>query len=328
MFNDKFNKPYVDFLNINYPQEDHLILCRRVHHFDFPKGSNVVEVKDYSKVNMENFNGKLICHSLFDKKVVDLLNNNKNLLEKAYWVVWGGDLYGAPDDEKNNFIRRNLKGYLTVAPNDQKIIANKYGNYKAKYFNIQYIIPTSFEQLHTAKQNKVFSDKTRILINNSCSESTIEMLDILAKFAHENIEVSTILSYGDLKFKEAIISQGRAIYRDKFSYLDEMLSPGEYANYLNNISIFIFNQNRQQGLGNIFAALYLGAKIYIKNNISSSEMLKNLEFKIYDTYDIENINFYTLIKNNNTEFNSKKALLFFDVNHIKSLWGNVFKDET
>ena len=45
---------------------------------------------------------------------VDFFYSHPKLLrEKAYWLIYGGDLYDAPRDEKNDFVRNNFKGYLT-----------------------------------------------------------------------------------------------------------------------------------------------------------------------------------------------------------------------
>lgn len=45
MFNDKFNKPFVGFLNRHFDPSEHLVLCKRwFSEHPFPTGPNVVEV--------------------------------------------------------------------------------------------------------------------------------------------------------------------------------------------------------------------------------------------------------------------------------------------
>ena len=43
MYNDKFNKPFVDFLNANFNKNEHMILCCKKHSVDlypFPEGDH------------------------------------------------------------------------------------------------------------------------------------------------------------------------------------------------------------------------------------------------------------------------------------------------
>jgi len=117
MYNDKFNKPFVDFLNKNFDPKEHLILCKRWIKDEkvapFPVGDNVFEIYSLFGLNFERDNiKKIFCHSMTDKEIVYYLyNHEKTLKEKTYWIIWGRDLYEAPDSEKHNFVRKNLKGY-------------------------------------------------------------------------------------------------------------------------------------------------------------------------------------------------------------------------
>ena len=135
MFNDKFNKPFVDFLNTNFNPKEHLVLCKRwFSEHPFPIGDNVMEIQS---LNCFNFNqaDKVICHSLFDNELVDYLYSHQDILkQKAYWTIWGGDLYEAPRDEKNDFVRKNFKGYMLFANNDKQILLNKYTNVNSNNF--------------------------------------------------------------------------------------------------------------------------------------------------------------------------------------------------
>ena len=131
MFNDKFNKPFVDFLNRNFDNNEHIVLCKRwCEEHPFPEGKNVIEIKtlrglDFTKAN------KIICHSLFDLELVDYLYSHQDILKnKAYWVMWGGDLYEAPRDEKNDFVRKNFFAYCAVANGDEKIAQKKFRIFK------------------------------------------------------------------------------------------------------------------------------------------------------------------------------------------------------
>ena len=277
MFNDKFNKPFVDMLNRNFDPSKHLVLCKRWFDSEatpFPEGKNVVEIKKLKNYNLNNAK-KIICHSLFDSELVDLLHKTPALLKKSYWAMWGGDLYKAPRDKQNDFVRKNLKGYINAIDKDYAI--DKYGM-EGLFFDAQYNFPITKQMLdNSTKEN---SDGIKIQINNSCDSSTIEILEMISKFKDENIKVVTILSYGDLSYKEEIISRGRNILGKKFEYVDKMMPPNEYAQHLAQNDILILNQNRQQGLGNILASLYMGQKVFIRKEVSVNGYLNNQDIKI------------------------------------------------
>lgn len=321
MFNDKFNKPFVDFLNRNFNNNEHIILCKRFFaEHSFPVGKNVFEIKTLKNLDFAK-NEKIICHSLFDQELVDYLYSNQSLLKaKAYWAIWGGDLYNAPRDEKNDFVRKNFKGYLTDF--DVEVAQDKYGIIGKPFYCIHAIFPITKEMLIFCQKSD--NKYTKIQINNSCDESTLEMLDVLSRFKNENIKIATILSYGETQFKDEIIQKGKENFGDKFEYIEDYMTPSEYAQHLAQNDILILNQNRQQGVGNTIASISLGKKVYIRSDISTFKILRNFNINIFDTKLISKMEFKDFIQNNDFENNKKYAMKFFDNNYKASLWKVVF----
>ena len=326
MLNDKFNKPFVDFLNKNFDSTEHMILCYRACKNKpptfFPKGENVYEYvyfKDIKGLLGDNID-KIIFHSLFMPGVIDRLYREPELLKKSYWGIWGADLYNAPRDEKNDFVRGNFKGYLTGCDEQQTI--EKYGT-NHNFYKSKYTFPINKTMLDKLKVIK--NDCIQIQINHSCDESTLEMLDILSKYKDENIKITTVLSYGKLDYKEKIIKKGKDIYGKNFEYLDKLLSSEEYLNYLAQNDILILNQNRQQGAGNIFAHIYLGKKVYIKENVSTYNQLNKYDnVKIYSTDSIKDLSFDDFVKNDYIEQNKENIEKYIDDSYLKVVWRNIF----
>ncbi len=326
MFNDKFNKPFVDFINRNFNQNDHIFLCHKwFEEFPMPEGENVISDWSYSNLNLASKNiEKVICHSLFGGKIVDWLYAHKGILkEKAYWMIWGGDLYNAPRDKKNDFVRANFKGYISDTDGDCEVAMKTYGS-NPEIYNAGYTFPITKEMLDKAK--RVEHDYIQIQINNSTDKTTLEMLDILSKFKDENIKITTILSYGQTEFKDEIIQKGKEIFGDKFTYLDEYLEPVQYAQKLAQNDILILNQNRQQGIGNCFSNLALGAKVFIKSEITTYNHFNSKDIKVFCTNEIKEMNFeeFVFYADETRQNNMQKSLMFFDDEYLKKLWEEVF----
>lgn len=258
MINDEFNAPFVKFLNQNFNPEQHVIFCKRVFKdIDMPVGPNVFEVKTYKQIKFNKYD-KIFCHSLFNHELIYLLYNNRRVLNKTYWVVWGGDLYN-PDIEnlQSNYVKSKVKGYLLFAKEDKKIIEKKYKIISAKhrFFPIEYPLSINLDKLKEFPLKK----GNTIQINNSADFSTLEILYKLAKYKNK-IKIQTVTSYGNMKYAKKIKIIGKQIFGDNFLTLDNYLSSSDYLKFISQADVYIGNQNRQQGTANIDMFLLLGKK--------------------------------------------------------------------
>lgn len=324
MFNDKFNKPFVDFLNRNFDPKKHLILCKRVADSvanPFPAGKNVVEIGSVKNLDFSSKKiKKIICHSLFMEDLVEKLYAEPQLLEKAFWDMWGGDLYEAVRDEKNDFVRTNFKGY--IGENDRDYAISKYGM-TGDFYDASYNFPLSKALLDRMPAKK--GDCLKIQINNSCDESTLEILNALSKFKDENIRITTVLSYGGTPaLAGEIVKKGKALYGEKFEYVGEMMPPDDYAKFLAGNDILILNQKRQQGFGNVIASLYLGKKVFIKKSVSVNRYLNKQGIKIFDTEDLVELDFEALKKYEERQKTVKNVSRYLDETYLAECWGKVF----
>ena len=316
MFNDKFNKPFVDFLNKKFNKQEHFVLCKRWYNeHPFPEGSNVAEIANLRFLNFSK-NKKIICHSLFDKELINYLYKHKDILKtKAYWIIWGGDLYDAERDEKNDYVRCNFKGYLSDI--DKNFFEEKFSIKKENFHKFFYKFPITLNMIRmTHKINKTY---IKIQINNSADKSTLQMLEILSKFKDENIRITTILSYGETEFNNEIIQKGKEIFKNKFEYIDKYMTPQEYAQHLAQNDILVLCQNRQQGFGNTLCSLMLGSKVYIKNEISVYNYLNTSGLKIFDTNEIYKLNFKEFVLNDFVELNRTKVSKYYDDSYLSGL---------
>lgn len=327
MFNDKFNKPFVDFLNRNFDPHQHLILCKRTSNCiarPFPVGENVIEIESIQHIDLRSPKiEKIICHSLFMGDLVDKLYAEPELLKKAYWKFWGGDLYNAPRDEKNDFVRGNFKAY--IANIDQELIKQRY-KATGKFFGGFYQNMGDANILSQVQINP--QQKVRIQINNSADATTLEMLEVLAKFKDEDIIITTVVAYGSAH-QEAIIKKGIEIFGNKFQYLDKMLDFKDYAQHLANNTIFIACHNRPQGYGNVALSVALGVKVFVKKEISTYRLLESFGVVVYDTNELINMSFSDFICYGEEEKqNNIKNIICkqYDLASYVKDWQTIFND--
>lgn len=285
----------------------------------------------------------VVLHSLFCPiSLLVLLYIHRQLLLKANLILWGGDLYCYKDINKNFKLRIREYFRKPILENFSCISSLTVGDYElaeriyhvqGKYFPITYSNPEKFNicftKLRGLDSDKEQSNIIHIQIGNSATETNkhMEILEELAKFKHENIKIYAPLSYGDLNYAKYIIDKGHCIFGEKFIPLTKFMKFDEYICYLNKIDIAIFNNNRQQALGNISLLGMMGAKIYIRNDTSMWKHYNDyIKFKCYDinklstaTYN-EFLDYPQEIKNINV---AKLQSYMCDTERIKAEWCNM-----
>ena len=227
---------------------------------------------------------RIIFHGLFQDEVIDYLDRTPRLVKNSNWFVWGGDLYNAPSDAKNDRVRRMFGGVITSF--DQDVYTRRYG--KNTFYDAAYPHEMTPDMVDAAAVDRV-PGRIHIQINNSADETTLDMLDQLARFKDENIKVSTVLSY--ISFRQAdrraeILRKGFDLFGDKFNPMMKFLSKAEYATHLASVDVYISNQDRQQGNGNAAFICGLGGKVFVKSDTPVYQKYAALGIRYFDTYDI------------------------------------------
>lgn len=287
---------------------------------------------------------KIIIHGLFSPYLVLLLFGQPWILKKTYWYIWGGDLYYYKFKEKSvksnfyEFVRKkvikNLGNIITPLKGDYEL-AKKWYKTNAKYHEAFYINPlingyfdNLFNSINERKDININNNKIIIQIGNSADprNNHLELLNKLSKFKNNDIEIIAPLSYGNQEYANEVIKQGKYIYNNKFKPLTKFLSLEEYYKILNSVDVGLFNHDRQQALGNIYSLLYLGKKVYIKNNITTWDFLKSKGLSIYNIYDLDNLDLEELINMERSlkEKNKKILKKEFSIEKGIELWNKIF----
>jgi len=328
MFNDKFLKPYVDFLNKYFNCKKHIVLCKRwFDKYPFPEGKNVFEIESFDCINLVNAK-KIICHSVFDHEVIDRFYQERELLGKTCCVIWGGDFTNRSKEKrlhKDLFVLGNF--YQYVGGIDEPIVREMYNISDKQIFfrNVNYIFPLNKTILDNVTcKNKGY---IQIQLEQSAEISILDSMDLLYKFKDENIKIVVILSYGgDGVLENEIIKKGCLLFGDKFEHIDNYMSPVNYAKHIVNNDILILNGDHQMAFGNTTAHLYLGKKVFVRSDIPTGKfLLDNYDIRVYSTESINALSFDEFITDHFSHSNKNNTLPFFDEEFIAKGWQKVFE---
>jgi len=269
---------------------------------------------------------KIILHSLFDIKLVQILFFTPWLLKKCYWVIWGGDLYTYQLDKRNwqwkvkEFFRRpvikNIGNLVTYIKGDVELAREWYG---AKGIERECLIYPS----NLYKEYKVADvpcEAINIQVGNSADPSNnhLEVLEMLLPYKDQNICIYMPLSYGSKENAKQVIKQAKEWFGDKFVPLTELICFEEYLTFLGSIDIAIFNHKRQQAMGNTITLLGLGKTVYIRSDTTQWQFFKDKGIIIGDVEQLNILEVQILSENI-----SRVKTYFSQSNYLKQL-GSLF----
>lgn len=304
---DKFIPPFIGFIKDNFDFNDHLFLLTNsmseneiVNHSNVKLSgkSKLSKVKHYTLVIKKmNQADKIILHSLFDIRIIQILFFSPWLLKKCYWVMWGADLYTYQLSERNKswykkelFRRPVIKniGHLVTYIKGDVDLARKWYGAKGEYHECLMYLSNIYKTLDVPDTQ---SDTINIQIGNSADPSNnhIEILDKMLPFKDKNIRIYAPLSYGDKAHAKQVISIGKELFGDKFIALTDFMPFEQYLKFLGSIDIAIFNHKRQQAMGNTITLLGLGKTVFIRSDTTQWRFFKDKNIKVYDSIKLESL---------------------------------------
>ena len=107
------------------------------------------------------------------------------------------------------------------------------------------------------------------------------------------------------------------------------MSAEAYNSYLSTLDVIIFNHRRQQGFGNLVISLYLGAKVFVRKEVSIFKYLaEDMGCLIHDTNSIGEMGFQEITENNIEIIQKNRSAVAhqFDRKLQKESWGRLYFD--
>ncbi len=327
MMNDKFIAPIVEFVNKHFPDRKNVFLCKRWFDYPFPDSENTVEIKTFAGIKLKKAK-KIICHSTFDEEIINRLYNEKDLLKKSFWIIWGGDLTNKRVvlSEKVKYVFSNFMGYS--GESDEKF-AREHLNIPADLKFIPHLYPFPLNKKILNSVSVPSHDYIQIQLAQSIEETAIPVMEWLSRFKDKNIRICSILSYGDSdEIKEKVKEAGIKYFGDKYFYIENYMTPEKYAEHVASNDILILNNDHQDGFGNTLAHLYLGKKVFIRSDIETPAMLAKHNIHVYPTQQIPDLSFEELIEDKAVESNKENVKVYLDESELVKYWQLLFDGES
>ena len=303
------------------------------HLFFVPKGefkldlinkefyNNVIEVQNVNLLFKKNnkkilLNAhKVIISGLFGDISYKLMFFPKKVLAKTYLQFWGGDFYGYRKIKKFSKMQikkilfyfgiKRCKAIINLINTDYYELCKVFPN-KLQHFVGEMPEDSRCEEIITKKIDfKNYGESKNIVIGNSATKENhqIEIFRKLEHLKNKDIKIYCPLSYGNQEYAKKVAEEGKKIYGNKFYPIFEYMTFEDYASMLSSCSIGIFNNDRQQAMGNINILLKLGKKVFIRDDTCMwKTYYEDYKFNIFNVSELNKINYEKLF-----EFSLEKA---------------------
>ena len=292
--------------DLKYVSED---CCIPVHYGTSEFWKKVGSIEKYESV---------IIHSFFKESIDFVLKINHHCI---YWIEWGADLYDnllavkgyklhyeKDIDWRMSHVRLPYLLYRVVKWCYLKHLQHKQIKAIKK---VRYFVPDSmydeyplllkyYPSLNHLEYKEffyypidevvdipLFENKTvgdNIIVGNSSSVTANHLL-VFQKLNSFNLDKAKILvplSYGNSKLRDYVKTLGFEMWKENFVPIETFLPLNEYNNVLQSAKIFIFGNWRQEAVGNILAALYIGGKVFLDSRNPLLDYYERLGLYIYD----------------------------------------------
>lgn len=260
--------------------------CLVVHFMDGLKAKAILRAPDHLPIVWSGWGGDYF--DLLPQGGSNLLGNETQRLVKTLDRQIGWSASKLKQKMKN--IARKIRNEVLYAPLIKKAIK------RVDYFSSPF--PEDFDLLRAHLGNDFHPAYTRIfygsvertyvpgvesvygnniLVGNSATATNnhLEVFKILSKLDLGDRKIVVPLSYGDVDYRDAIISYGRALFGDRFQPIVEFMPLDQYNTLIAQCSVVVMGHRRQQGGGNTVTQLYKGAKVFLDEANTVYQYLKN-----------------------------------------------------
>lgn len=158
-----------------------------------------------------------------------------------------------------------------------------------------------------------------ILVGNSGAPSNnhLEIFQMLSRINLNGRKIYVPMSYGGSDaYRDLIIKKGYELLGENFIPMVQFLTLDAYTQIISSCGTILFNQIRQQGVGNIVAMAYLGAQIFLNKKSPVYNEMREMGVQVFS---IEDFSLKKLQVGLNEEQRKKNKRLMEETYSLKSV---------
>lgn len=277
-----------------------------------------VKKEKYAKFDL------VVFHSFSDLLYPEIFNIPEEI--PTIWIGWGGDYYDLIGKLNKLLLPETKKvaaqSYKSVARTTigkgLRFVFKLFGISKSRKKAIERlsffspVLPSEYDMVYKSRYWQDFPEYATwnygtiedhlikgfegeqvvgnaILVGNSASLTCNhkEALDFLHKAGIKSRRIIVPLSYGDKVYGDKIAALGLNYFKDCCYPLKEFMPIQDYVATIKQCGYVIMNHKRQQAVGNIVIMLYLGARVFLREENPVFPFLKDLGIELSSVQELE-----------------------------------------
>lgn len=240
---------------------------------------------------------QIVFHGLFDFRIIVFFCLQPWLLKKAYWIIWGADLYRHSlythtwKWHVKEFFRRPVirrMGYLVTGTQGDYALAQKWYQAQGKHIRCFNYPSNTFKPMQNTKTQS--DGPLKILVGNSADPTNNHqnVFNLLKVQSEQNFVIYCPLSYGNSSdYADRMKKLGTELFGNRFIPLMDFMPFNTYMSLLEDIDIAIFAHDIQQAFGNKISLLGFGKKVYLNAQSTLWDVFQEYGLKVYDLKNLE-----------------------------------------
>jgi hypothetical protein len=341
-FVSMFTPHMIAFLNRRLPDAEHLFFVQgapRAYLETAPPNVHAVAAPDAPElIRAAATADRVVFHGLLDDRTPALLWRFPEVVEKAILGLWGGDLHwheSRPPGRARDFERvfraqfiGRLHAVATPLSGDYELLQQWYPT-RAKHIAVS-LLAFPFDRQQLDGLVRAPREPPWIQVGNSGNPTNehLEVFDWIQRVASREFHVCCPLSYGSRPYIDDVIRRGTERFGERFTPLTELLPPDAYNRHLAGLHALILNHRRHQGFGNALISLYLGARVYLRSDVSTWRYLVDaLGCAVFDTASLVRSPDSVLepISGADRRRNQAAVASYFDADWQETMWRRLYE---
>lgn len=268
--------------------------------------------------------GLIVVHSLHQAWWKTILNAPVSI--PVLWLGWGYDYYDLIDADGGGLLlsqtrratQQHRVGGIGLRARLEQLFKRIFLGLtkEAVIGRVDYFSPVLSSEYHKVEQAKAWKKFPRhirwnygnleddfikgfeaavtsgsnILVGNSAAPTNnhLEAFELLSGMAEsEGRQIIVPLSYGLPDYRALIVEAGEKAFPAHFLPLTDFMPISEYVGIISSCSHVVMNHVRQQALGNIVIMLYLGAKVFVREESPVYSFFRSQGAYIFSVQDLE-----------------------------------------